>query len=68
MIRFQLHRDEDPTGLSGTGIVADGVLFDDQACVIKWRGELTAIAVWPHIDHAIRVHGHGGATRFVFID
>lgn len=43
---FQLHRDEDPTGVSGPGIVADGVEFDDGTVVIRWRSEHASTVVW----------------------
>jgi hypothetical protein len=26
--RFELHRDEDESGISGTGVVAEGIVFD----------------------------------------
>lgn len=44
--RFQLHRDQDITGVSGTGIVADGVLFADRSVAIRWRGEHPSTVVW----------------------
>lgn len=62
---FVVIRDEDPTGLSGTGIVADGVEFDDGVTVLRWRGDTRSTVVWGSFDEAVRVHGHGGKTRFV---
>jgi hypothetical protein len=36
MIRFEMHRDTDPTGASGTGVVADGIrLTDDPFASIR---------------------------------
>ena len=32
---FQLHRHEDESGVSGTGIVAEGVQFSDGKCALK---------------------------------
>lgn len=63
---FQLQRDVDVSGVSGTGIVADGVEFPDGACVIRWRGERQSIVVWPSIDDVEAIHGHGGATQIVW--
>jgi len=64
---FELHRDEDPTGVSGPGIVASGVEFDDGTVVIRWRSEHASTVVWDSIHDAVAVHGHVGRTRFVFL-
>ncbi|WP_204249041.1 hypothetical protein [Nocardia arizonensis] len=65
---FEFHRDEDVTGYSGTGVVADGAMFDDGTAVVRWRGERRSTVVWPSIEDAIAVHGHDGATRLVWTD
>lgn len=65
---FTLQRDEDLTGLSGTGTVADGALWPNGRVSICWRGDLSSIATWERLDDAIAIHGHNGATRFVFSD
>lgn len=64
---FQLHRDQDATGVSGTGVVADGVEFGDGTVAIRWRGDTPSTVVWEDISAAYRVHGHVGQTRFVFL-
>jgi hypothetical protein len=66
--RFQLHRDHDVSGVSGTGVVADGVLWPDHSVAIRWRGEHPSTVVWARFDDAYHVHAHGGATRFVWLD
>ena len=63
---FEFHRDRDVTGYSGTGVVADGVTFDDGTTVVRWRGERRSTVVWPSVEDAIAVHGHDGATRLVW--
>jgi hypothetical protein len=65
---FHLQRNTDITGASGTGRVADGVLWPDHTVTIRWHGEYASTVVWDNLDHAIRVHGHDGATQFVFDD
>lgn len=65
---FTLHRAEDPTGVSGTGVVADGVEFDDDVVVLHWRGKHRSTTVWANLQDALAVHGHGGATRVVWRD
>lgn len=66
--RFLLHRRIDVTGVSGTGIVADGVMFDDGICVLHWRGEDRSTVLWESLDPLQRVHGHDGATRVAWVD
>jgi hypothetical protein len=67
---FQLHRDHDVSGVSGTGIVADGVVFPDGVAVMRWRGEWPTSVVWSErgVEAIERIHGHGGNTRLVWID
>jgi len=66
--RFELHRDRDVTGYSGTGIVADGVEFDDGICVLHWRGNDRSTVVWVNLPALVKVHCHDGATRLVWLD
>lgn len=70
MRRFQLHRDVDVTGVSGKGVVAEGVEFSDGVVVMRWLGEWPTSIVWHDrgIESVRYVHGHGGATRLVWID
>lgn len=70
MRRFELHRDVDETGVSGTGVVADGVDFEDGVAVLRWRGEWPTSVVFhergmPAIE---KIHGHGGKTRIEWLD
>lgn len=68
MRRFHLYRMRDVSGVSGCGIVAEGVEFSDGTVVIRWLGDHRSTVVWPSIDDAVAVHGHQGATRFEFVD
>lgn len=68
MRRFELHRDVDVSGVSGTGVVAEGVLFGDGRVATRWIGEVAQTSAWDSIAHVIYVHGHDGATRLVWID
>jgi hypothetical protein len=66
--RFVLERADDVTGVSGTGTVADGVLWPDGKVTLCWRGEHRSIAVWDSMIDAVAIHGHDGKTKLVFID
>lgn len=63
---FHLQRDHDITGVSGTGTVADGVLWLDGTVTIRWRGPRPSTVNWQSLDDAMAIHGHGGATRIVW--
>lgn len=66
--RFELHRDTDVSGISGIGVVADGVVFPDGRVATRWRGVIAQTCVWDSIEHVEQIHGHGGATRLVWLD
>jgi hypothetical protein len=68
MRRFQLHRDRDASGVSGTGIVAEGVEFSHGMCALTWLTPNRCVNVYENIKAVDTIHGHEGATRIVFID
>jgi hypothetical protein len=61
---FVLERLVDPTGISGTGIVAEGVEFSDGTVALRWTSQWPTSVVFHEMGmeavHA--VHGHGGQT------
>ncbi|MGW1949108.1 hypothetical protein ACWCRC_32895 [Streptomyces sp. NPDC001940] len=66
---FDLVRDTDISGVSGTGKVAEGVIFSDGEAVIHWLGTWPTTTPHPAGIVSIKaVHGHGGATRIVLND
>jgi len=66
--RFYLERDTDVTGVSGTGRVAEGVVWSDGTATVRWHGDRSSVAHWRSLDDARAIHGHDGATRFEFLD
>lgn len=65
---FRLQRDVDSTGVSGPGHVADGVVWADGTVTLRWFGAHASTVCWAGIGDAVAVHGHDGATRFVYDD
>lgn len=61
---FELHRTEDASGVSGTGVVAQGALFANGWCVVAWQTQHNSVCVYRDIQDAIAIHGHGGKTQF----
>lgn len=68
MRRFELVRHEDITGVSGAGVVAEGVQWSNGQVVVCWRGEHSSVVVWPSMEDAMAIHGHDGATEAHFLD
>lgn len=73
-----LHRIEDESGVSGTGVVADFVRFPDGSVVQEWRNEnnpnletpdgavSSGLDYRPSMSMAVQIHGHGGRTEYVY--
>ena len=69
MRTFELHRDTDETGISGTGIVAEGVEFSDGTVVLRWAASAhKSTVLWDNIGDVEAIHGHGGKTRIVWTE
>ena len=71
MRRFELHRDEDVSGVSGTGVVAEGVAFSNGGPVaLRWTSEWPTSVVFHDrgTESLEAVHGHNGRTRIVWLD
>jgi len=66
--RFHLQRTTDITGVSGTGRVADGILWPDGTATVRWRGDRPSTVNWDRLADAEHVHGHGGHTVIVWDD
>lgn len=67
---FILVRDEDVTGVSGTGIVAEGVEFFDGVVVLRWTSAFPTSVVFHDkgVESVMAIHGHGGATQIVWLE
>ncbi|TDU87244.1 hypothetical protein EV138_0762 [Kribbella voronezhensis] len=65
---FELVRYHDLSGVSGTGVVAEGCVFTDGSVALRWRGNNPATAVWPDLESVLAVHGHHGATEVRWLE
>ena len=68
MKRFQLNRKEDVSGISGIGIIAEGVVFHDGQVVLSWFGQHHTVEILPDISSVEAIHGHGGTTAIEYTD
>ena len=65
MKTFYLNRTEDESGVSGTGKVAQGVIFDNGKVALTWLGEHSTVTIFEDIEEVTTIHGHGGKTKVV---
>jgi hypothetical protein len=66
---FVLLRSEDVSGVSGTGVVAEGCVFSNGRVALQWlTNGLESIAIHESINSLEQIHGHGGRTCIMFLD
>lgn len=63
---FWLHRKVDVSGVSGVGIVAEGVVFSDGHYALRWLGALSTTEFGDRLEDCAAIHGHNGATELVY--
>ena len=68
MRRFALVRVVDETGVSGTGIVAEGVEFSHGMCAVTWLTPYRCVNVYESVKTVVAVHGHNGNTVVDWLD
>ncbi len=68
MRRFILYRHQDETGISGIGIVAEGVRFSDGRVVLMWLTRVRSVVFYDAMEDVIAIHGHQGKTEVRWID
>jgi hypothetical protein len=61
---FELVRYTDISGVSGTGVVAEGCVFTDGSVALRWHGANPST----DLDSILAVHGHCGATVVRWLD
>lgn len=66
--RFHLQRNSDIHGVSGEGIVAEGVQFFNGTAVLSWLTPLSSTCLYHSVDVLIKIHGHEGATILIWDD
>lgn len=65
---FMLERREDESGVSGTGVVAYGVVLPSGKAVLEWVTELRSVALYDSLQVLEDIHSHGGRTRVRMIN
>lgn len=65
MKTFYLVRSEDVHGNSGTGIVAEGIIFDNGMVAMTWLSDIPTVTNFRRIQDVAKLHGHEGRTIVV---
>lgn len=66
--KFILMRKEDESGISGTGIVAVGIIFPSGMCVMEWTTLVRSMGTYHSIADVESIHGHHGKTEVRLLD
>ena len=66
--RIRLNRQHDVSGVSGTGIVAYGVVWPDGTVTLRWDTQVRSTVMYDSIDDVVTITGHGGNTVIEWVD
>ena len=67
MKTFYLNRIEDESGISGTGRVAQGFIFDNGKVALAWLSEHPSVTIYDNIGEVRAIHSHDGKTELEMI-
>lgn len=65
---FHLVRTADVSGVSGTGIVAEGTEYHNGKCTLSWFGDNSCIGVYDSKEQLVAIHGHEGRTTIKYLE
>jgi hypothetical protein len=47
---FRMIRNNDETGISGTGVVLEGIVFSNGKCAVTWLSDAPCVTVWDNFE------------------
>lgn len=66
MRTFKLFREIDPTGLAGTGIIAEGVEFTNKKVIMCWLTEPSTIVYHENIESVEKINCSHSKSKIIF--
>jgi len=69
--RFRLYRNNDVSGTSGTGFVAEGIQLSCGKVVLSFYKEIADVAnieTFDNLEDMIKIHGHEDKTKVYWYD
>jgi hypothetical protein len=64
---FVLERFEDVSGISGLGIIAEGIIFSDGTVAYRWLSDIATTVLADNIDIVEKLHGHDRKTKLRYL-
>jgi hypothetical protein len=61
-------REEDVSGVSGVGAVAEGVQFASGKVALSWCSDIQSVTVFDSLADLEAIHGHAGRTVVEWVD
>lgn len=68
MRQFYLVRREDVSGVSGTGVVAEGCVFTNGKVALAWISQYRSVTVFDSLEEVEQIHGHDGRTTIQWVE
>ena len=68
MKQFYLVRSEDVSGVSGTGVVAEGCVFTNGKVALAWISPYRSVTVFDSLEEVDQIHGHDGRTKMMWVE
>lgn len=66
MKSFKLQRFVDISGISGIGIIARGVIWDDGEVCLHWEcGPIHSTTIYHNLEEVRIIHGHDNSTIII---
>ena len=62
---FYLKRTEDESGVSGTGRIAQGFVFDNGKVALTWLSDHPSVTIYDNLGEVRAIHGHEGKTEVI---
>jgi len=66
MRTFVLNRTVDISGVSGVGVVAEGVQFAGGMIALHWLSSTPSVNIYRNVEEMLHIHGHEGGTAIEF--
>lgn len=64
---FQMYRKNDETGVSGTGLVVEGIIFSDNKIAARWTSSLSSINIYNCWNDFEKIHILSHPTNGTYI-
>jgi hypothetical protein len=58
----------DETGVSGTGVVAEGCAYTDGSVAIRWMSAVPSWNLYSSVADMEKITGHNGKTKVIWKD